>query len=100
MGAKLLICVALLAAVHSGEPARLLGLGWAHCPLLPSQVVIERSISLAWLAPLPAAAGVHGRHLHQAGSSCPNTVWSLINSSPDLSTLKEAVEAAGLKGEC
>lgn len=35
MGAKLLICAALLAAVHSGEPARAWA-GLAHCPPLPS----------------------------------------------------------------
>lgn len=50
-------------------------------------------------SPVAAAAGALGRSLHQSDGSCPNTVWSLINSSPDLSTLKEAVEAAGLRGE-
>lgn len=48
--------------------------------------------------PLDDAAGAHARHLHQANSSCTNTVWSLVDSNPNLSTLKEAVEAAGLKG--
>lgn len=70
----------------------------ACCP--PEWLAPHGDSSLFTRPPPPAAAaGADGRSLLQAGGSCPNTVWSLINSSPDLSTLKEAVEAAGLTGE-